>query len=73
MKAITIMTSKRLIGKKSLLPIGLGCMSLSQAYFPLRSESDAEALLHQAIDIGDDHLHTASLYGLGHNLSLIHI
>jgi aryl-alcohol dehydrogenase-like predicted oxidoreductase len=46
-------------------------MSLSQAYFPLPTEEDAEKLLHRAIDIGYNHLDSARLYGLGHNEALL--
>ncbi|NNC38321.1 MAG: aldo/keto reductase [Hyphomonadaceae bacterium] len=61
----------RPLNGKELCPVGLGCMSLSQAYYPLPSESDAEALLHRAIDIGYNHLDSARLYGLGHNEALL--
>ena len=61
----------RLLAGRSLIPIGLGCMSLSQAYFPLPSEADAERLLHHALDIGYDHFDTARLYGRGHNEILL--
>ena len=46
-------------------------MSLSQAYYPLPSEAEGEALLHRAIDIGYDHLDSARLYGLGKNEALL--
>jgi hypothetical protein len=52
-------------------PVGLGCMSLSWAYGTPPSESDAQALLHRALDLGYDHLDTANIYGLGHNETLI--
>lgn len=61
----------RTLNGKQLCPIGLGCMSLSQAYYPLPSEADGEALLHRAIDIGYKHLDSARLYGLGHNERLL--
>ena len=63
--------STRSLANKQLRPIGLGCMSLSQSYFPLPSEKDAESLLHRAIDIGYDHLDSARLYGLGKNEALL--
>jgi len=63
--------SPRLLAGKRLQPIGLGCMSLSQAYYPLPSEAEGEKLLNRAIDIGYDHLDSARLYGLGHNESLL--
>lgn len=62
---------RRTLNGKALCPIGLGCMSLSQAYYPLPSDKDGEALLHRAIDIGYNHLDSARLYGIGHNESLL--
>ncbi|GGX63141.1 aldo/keto reductase [Litorimonas cladophorae] len=61
----------RTINGRKLNPMGLGCMSLSQGYFPLPSDDDAEKLLHRAIDIGYNHLDSARLYGLGHNEALL--
>lgn len=63
--------SKRPIAGRMIQPVGLGCMSLSQAYFPLPSEEEGERLLHQALDTGYDHFDTARLYGLGHNEALL--
>lgn len=61
----------RTLSGKKLSPIGLGCMSLSQCYYPLPNESQGEALLNSAIDIGYNHLDSARLYGLGHNEALL--
>ena len=61
----------RSLAGKQLRPIGLGCMSLSQAYYPLPSEAEGEALLHRAIDIGYNHFDSARLYGQGHNETLL--
>ena len=61
----------RLLAGQNLNPIGLGCMSLSQAYYPLPNEDDGEALLHRAIDLGCTHLDSARLYGLGKNEALL--
>lgn len=61
----------RTLNGTMLCPIGLGCMSLSQGYYPLPTESDAEKLVHRAIDIGYNHLDSARLYGLGHNEELL--
>ncbi|MEC7290075.1 MAG: aldo/keto reductase, partial [Pseudomonadota bacterium] len=65
------MTKFRSVAGKEIPPIGLGCMSLSQAYLPLPSEVEAETLVHRALDIGYTHLDTARLYGLGHNERLL--
>ena len=61
----------RKLAGKNLPAIGLGCMSLSQAYFPLPDRSAALSLVHKAIDLGYVHLDTARLYGLGHNEELL--
>lgn len=61
---------KRQLGELEVSAIGLGCMSMSQAYGkPDRSES--ERALHRALDVGFTFLDTASIYGLGHNEALI--
>lgn len=61
----------RSIAGHTLNPVGLGCMSLSQAYLPIPSDAEGERLLNRAIDIGYDHLDTARLYGRGHNEALL--
>ena len=63
----------RTINNRPVQAIGLGCMSLSWGYGNLPARETATALLHRALDLGYDHLDTANIYGLGHNLSLIHI
>ena len=63
--------STRSLAGKQLRPIGLGCMSLSQAYYPLPNESEGESLLNRAIDIGYDHFDSARLCGQGHNETLL--
>jgi len=60
----------RKLGPFEVSAIGLGCMSMSQAYGkPDRAES--ERALHRALDVGITFLDTASVYGLGHNEALI--
>ena len=60
----------RMLGKLEVSAIGLGCMSMSQAYGkPDRAES--ERVLHRALDVGYTFLDTASVYGLGHNEKLV--
>ena len=50
--------------------LGLGCMSMSQSY-GTADRAESERTLHRALDIGYTFLDTASLYGLGHNETLI--
>lgn len=60
--------SQRRLGASDLrvLPIGLGCMSLSGAY---GDADDAESvkLIHHAIERGVNHLDSSDMYGWGHN------
>ncbi|MCG6218665.1 aldo/keto reductase [Vibrio furnissii] len=59
------------IGQLTSRAIGLGCMNLSHAYGPATPEKQAAQLLNQALDLGYDHLDTATLYGAGANESLL--
>ena len=60
----------RKLGSLQVSAIGLGCMSMSQAYGkPDRAES--ERTLARALDVGITFLDTASVYGLGHNETLV--
>ncbi|WP_157220989.1 aldo/keto reductase [Flavisphingomonas formosensis] len=65
------MVAKRKVGPFEVVPIGLGCMSLSSGYGAPPAEADAETLLHRALDLGYDFLDTSSIYGIGHNETLI--
>ena len=62
---------KRKLGPFEVNPVGLGCMNMSMGYGPMDDESNADQLLNQALDHGYDFLDTASMYGNGHNESLI--
>ncbi len=62
--------NKRKLGELSVSALGLGCMSMSQSYGEARRD-ESERALHRALDLGYTFLDTASLYGLGHNESLI--
>lgn len=61
----TTTSSKRALGHtgRTVNPIGLGCMGLSAFYGPPTPTADAIKLLHQALELGVDHLDTAELYG----------
>ncbi len=63
--------SSRLLGNRRVCPMGLGCMSLSQAYSPAPADEIGTAILHRALDLGYDHLDTARIYGMGHNEALL--
>ncbi|MDB5378573.1 MAG: aldo/keto reductase [Rubritepida sp.] len=62
------MHAHRRLGASDLkvLPIGLGCMSLSGVY---GDADDAESvkLIHHAIERGVNHLDSSDMYGWGHN------
>jgi aryl-alcohol dehydrogenase-like predicted oxidoreductase len=63
---------KRRIGKNGpeVLPIGLGCMSLSGVYGP-SDDAAGIAFIQQAVDLGVDHLDSSDMYGWGQNESLL--
>jgi aryl-alcohol dehydrogenase-like predicted oxidoreductase len=63
--------SARAIGEFTVQAIGLGCMGLSHGYGPAASESQATALLLDAVDQGVDFFDTAALYGNGANEALV--
>ena len=60
----------RKLGELEVSAIGLGCMSMSQAYGK-PDPQEAERALHRALDVGYTFLDTASVYGLGHNEKLV--
>lgn len=61
---------KRRLADLEVSAIGLGCMSMSQAYGK-PDPDEAERTLLQSLDAGYTFLDTASIYGLGHNEKLI--
>jgi aryl-alcohol dehydrogenase-like predicted oxidoreductase len=62
---------QRQIGPFTVSAIGLGCMNVSAGYGPRIDEHEAGKLFNAALDQGYTFLDTASLYGLGHNETLI--
>ena len=62
---------QRQIGPFTVSAIGFGCMNVSMGYGPRIDEDEAGKLFNAALDHGYTFLDTASLYGLGHNESLI--
>ncbi len=65
-------SKRRKLGRSAIdvLPIGLGCMSLSGVYGAADDEAGIE-LIHHALDLGVDFLDTADVYGGGHNERLV--
>jgi aryl-alcohol dehydrogenase-like predicted oxidoreductase len=63
--------SERVIGEFKVKPLGLGCMGLSHGYGPAASETQATALLLDAVDQGVNFFDTAALYGNGANEALV--
>jgi hypothetical protein len=62
---------KRRLGQFEVSAIGLGCMSLSQAYGPAPERAQSERVLLGALDAGYTFFDTAAVYGLGHNERLV--
>ncbi len=60
----------RQIGPLTVSAIGLGCMNMSMGYGPA-VEKTSRRLLLESLDIGYRFLDTATMYGGGHNESLI--
>ncbi|PCH58999.1 MAG: aldo/keto reductase [SAR86 cluster bacterium] len=60
----------RKLGELEVSAIGLGCMSMSQSYGKA-DRKESERTLNLALELGYNFLDTASLYGQGHNESLI--
>ncbi len=60
----------RKLGELQVSALGLGCMSMSQSYGAANRE-ESERALNTALDIGYTFLDTASLYGMGHNETLL--
>ncbi|HPQ96716.1 MAG TPA: aldo/keto reductase, partial [Thiolinea sp.] len=60
----------RKIGDLEVSAVGLGCMSMSMGYGPA-DDASSERLLPAALDAGYRFLDTATMYGGGHNESLI--
>ena len=62
---------QRQLGPFRVSALGFGCMNMSMGYGPRIDDDDAGRLLNAVLDKGYSFLDTASLYGLGHNESLI--
>src|SRR6516162_10996376 len=64
--------AKRKLGKNGpeVLPIGLGCMSLSGTY-GTSDDQAGEELIQRAIELGVDHFDSSDMYGWGQNEELL--
>mgnify|MGYP001827316443 CR=1 FL=1 len=62
---------QRQIGPFTVSAIGFGCMNVSMGYGQRIPDDESGMLFNAALDQGYTFLDTASLYGLGHNESLI--
>lgn len=62
---------KRQLGSRAVHPTGFGCMVLSHAYGTPPSPEQGARVLNAALDLGYDHLDTATLYGGGRNETLV--
>jgi aryl-alcohol dehydrogenase-like predicted oxidoreductase len=64
--------AKRRVGKNGpeVLPIGLGCMSLSGTY-GTSDDKAGEELIRRAVDLGVDHFDSSDMYGWGQNEELL--
>ena len=58
------------LGELTVSALGLGCMSMSQAYGEA-DPAESERTLLRALDIGVRFFDTANAYGSGHNEELI--
>ncbi|MES9905155.1 MAG: aldo/keto reductase [Sedimenticola sp.] len=61
----------RQLGPFKVSAIGLGCMNMSMGYGPADDDEVSARLLNEALDAGYSFLDTATIYGMGHNETLI--
>lgn len=63
---------RRMLGGREVAAVGLGCMGMTWAYgADERDEAGSIAVLHEALDLGVEHLDTAVSYGMGTNEALL--
>lgn len=63
-------TAPRRLGGQDHLPIGLGCMGMSDFYGPAE-EAVSVATIHAALEAGVTYFDTGDFYGSGHNEMLL--
>jgi aryl-alcohol dehydrogenase-like predicted oxidoreductase len=66
----TMSQPSRPLGPHHVHPLGLGCMGMSE-FYGQHDDVQSLATLHQARELGVNHLDTADAYGLGHNENLL--
>jgi aryl-alcohol dehydrogenase-like predicted oxidoreductase len=71
MRINTMPNNTRLLAKRCVSAVSLGCMSLSHGYGEKSSNKHCEKVLSKALDLGYTMLDTAAVYGYGHNESII--
>jgi aryl-alcohol dehydrogenase-like predicted oxidoreductase len=62
---------RRRLGLLDVSAIGLGCLTLTEAYGAPPPEADAIGLIHRAAELGIDFLDSSDLYAFGANETLI--
>jgi len=65
------MMQRRWLGALDVSAMGLGCLTLTEAYGAPPSETEAIGIVHQAAELGIDFLDTSDLYGAGANETLV--
>lgn len=60
----------RPLAGRTVFPIGLGCMGMSE-FYGASDDTESLATLRAAVDLGVQHFDTADTYGFGHNESLL--
>jgi len=62
---------RRHLGQLSVSAIGLGCLTLTDAYGTPPAEADAIGIIHRAAALGIDFLDTSDAYAKGANEVLV--
>ncbi len=69
---------KRMLGKLEVIPVGMGCMALSNGYGQIPAEEYSIETIRKAYDAGCNFFDTAEIYGaqlyyIGHNEQIAQI
>ena len=63
-------SANRMLAGRATLPLGLGCMGMSE-FYGQTDDAQSLATLHEAARLGVTHFDTADTYGFGHNEELL--